>query len=186
MTSRLQTIGSTLNRVDGRLKVTGGARYSAEYVLPDLKYAVLVTSTIAKGNIRSINTKSAVNSPGVLAVITYVNAIRPPGYTADNEHPTEPATANQPHRPFYNDKIYFNGQPIAVVVADTFERATYAASLVTVQYDTDQHSTDFSQHLQKAVQPQQAQKNPKSPLADYDRGLEDGYKNAPVKLEVEY
>jgi xanthine dehydrogenase YagR molybdenum-binding subunit len=186
MTSPLQTIGEPLNRVDGRLKVTGAAKYSAEYVLPDLKYAVLVTSTIAKGNIKSINTKKALNASGVLAVITHLNAIRPPGYAADNEHPTEPATEGQPHRVFYNDKIYFNGQPIAMVIADTFERATHAASLVTVQYHTGQHNTDFSQNLHKAVLPLQAQKNPKSPLADYNRGQVDGYKNAPVKMEMEY
>jgi xanthine dehydrogenase YagR molybdenum-binding subunit len=186
MTSPLQSIGDPLDRVDGRLKVTGGAKYSAEYVLPDLKYAVLVTSTIAKGNIKAINTKPAANAPGVLAVITYVNAIKPPGYPADNQHPTEPATAGQPHRAFYNDKIYFNGQPVAMVVADTFERATFAASLVNVQYNADKHSTDFNENLQKAIVPQQAQKNPKSPLADYDRGEVDGYKKAPVKLELEY
>jgi xanthine dehydrogenase YagR molybdenum-binding subunit len=144
MMNSAPTIGDPLNRVDGRLKVTGGAKYSAEYELPELKYAVLVTSTIAKGIITAINTKAALNAPGVLAVITHTNAIRPPGYAADNEHPTEPSTAGQPHRAFYDNSIKFNGQPIAMVVADTFERATHAASLVTVQYRTDEHQTDFS------------------------------------------
>jgi xanthine dehydrogenase YagR molybdenum-binding subunit len=186
MMNSAPTIGDPLNRVDGKLKVTGGAKYSAEYELPELKYAVLVSTTIAKGIITAINTKNASNAPGVLAVITHNNAIRPPGYAADNEHPTEPSTAGQPHRAFYDNKIKFNGQPIAMVVADTFERATHAASLITVQYRKDEHRTDFHKNMEKAVLPQQAKKNPKSPLADYDRGQIDGYKTAPVKLELEY
>lgn len=175
-----------LHRVDSKLKVTGAARYSAEYHLPGLVYAVLVTSTIAKGTIRSIDSKAASKAPGVLAVISHVNAIRPPGYPADNEHPTEPATGGQPLRPFYNNKIYSNGQPVALVVADTFERATYAASLVKVTYAQAEHRTDFHANMNKAVLPSQAKKNLKSPLADYDRGEVDGYKKAPVKVEAEY
>lgn len=181
-----QAAREPLYRVDSKLKVTGAARYSAEYHLPGLVYAVLVTSTIAKGSIRSIDSKAAGNAPGVLAVISHVNAIRPPGFPADNEHPTEPSTGGQPLRAFYNNKIYFNGQPVAVVVADTFERATYAASLVKISYTKENHQTDFHSNTDKAVLPASAKKNPKSPLADYDRGEVDGYKKAPVKLEAEY
>jgi xanthine dehydrogenase YagR molybdenum-binding subunit len=175
-----------LKRVDGRLKVTGAATYAAEYVLPETKYAVLVTSTIAKGRIKSLDTKAASSAPGVLAVISHLNAIRPPGYPADNEHPTEPSTGGQPHRVFYDNKVVFNGQPIAMVVADTFERATYAAHLVKAQYTIEEHLTDLNKNLEKGILPGSAKKNPKSPLADYDRGIVDGYKNAPVKLEMEY
>jgi len=175
-----------LHRVDSKLKVTGAARYSAEYHLPGLVYAVLVTSTIAKGTIKSIDSKAAGRAPGVLAVISHVNAIRPPGYPADNEHPTEPPTGGQPLRPFYNNKVYSNGQPVAVVVADTFERATYAASLVKVTYAQAEHRTAFHANMDKAVLPSQAKKNPKSPLADYDRGTVDAYKNAAVTVEAEY
>jgi xanthine dehydrogenase YagR molybdenum-binding subunit len=175
-----------LKRVDGKMKVTGAAKYAAEYVLPDTKYAVLVTSTIAKGTIKSLDTKAASNAPGVIAVISYQNAIRPPGYPADNEHPTEPSTGGQPHRAFYDNKVYFNGQPIAMVVADTFERATYAAGLVKAQYNKADHVTELKKNLDKGVLPGSAKKNPKSPLADYDRGINDGYKTAAVKLELEY
>ncbi|WP_432712871.1 xanthine dehydrogenase family protein molybdopterin-binding subunit [Pedobacter sp.] len=175
-----------ITRVDGRLKVTGAAKYAAEYELPNTKYAVLVTSTIAKGQIQSINTKAAAQAPGVIAVVSHLNALRPPGYPADNEHPTEPPTGGIPLRPFHSNKIYFNGQPVAMVVADTFERATYAASLVKLQYAKETHATDIYQHLDKAVLPASAAKNPKSPLADYDRGEVDGYKKAPVQIEAEY
>ena len=175
-----------INRVDARLKVTGAAKYSAEYVLPNTKYAVLVTSTIAKGRIKSLNTKAASNAPGVLAVISHLNAIKPPGYAPDNEHPTEPPTGGQPLRPFFDNKIYSNGQPVAMIVADTFERATYAASLVKLEYAKDEHATDLKKHLDRAMLPSQAKKNPKSPLNDYNRGVMDGYKNAPVILDLEY
>jgi xanthine dehydrogenase YagR molybdenum-binding subunit len=175
-----------LKRVDGRLKVTGAATYAAEYVLPETKYAVLVTSTIAKGKIKSLDTKAASNAPGVLAVVSHLNAIRPAGYPADNEHPTEPSTGGQPLRVFYDNKVVFNGQPIAMVVADTFERATYAAHLVKAQYTVEEHLTDLNKNLEKGILPSSAKKNAKSPLADYDRGIVDGYKNAPVKLEMEY
>lgn len=181
-----QSVREPLHRVDSQLKVTGAAKYSAEYPLPNLVYAVLVTSTIAKGSIKSIDSKAAGNAPGVLAVISHVNAIRPPGYPADNEHPTEPSTRGQPLRVFYSNKIYFNGQPVAVVVADTFERATYAASLLKITYSKEEHRTDFHAHTDKAILPESAKRNPKSGLADYDRGEVDGYKKAAVKLEAEY
>jgi xanthine dehydrogenase YagR molybdenum-binding subunit len=186
METLLNAVGDPLDRVDGRLKVTGAAKYAAEYALNDVKYAVLVSSTVTKGRIQSIDAKLAKSAPGVIAVITHLNAIRPPGYPADNEHPTEPSTAGRPLRVFYDDKIYFNGQPVAMVVADTFERATYAASTIKVEYSKDAHTTDLAKNMNKAVLPAQAKKNAKSPLADYDRGEVDGYKNAPVKLEMEY
>ena len=178
-------VGDRMNRVDGRAKVTGAATYSAEYQLPNLVYAFLITSSIAKGHIQSIDAKSAERAPGVLAVISHLNAIKVPG-NADNEHPTEPSTAGQPLRVFYDNKVYSNGQPIAMVVADTLERAQYAAGLVKIKYDQDKHQTDFEANMKRAVLPMQAKKDKKSPLADYDRGQVDGYKSAPVKIEAEY
>ncbi|HEX8462599.1 MAG TPA: xanthine dehydrogenase family protein molybdopterin-binding subunit [Segetibacter sp.] len=175
----------SLDRVDGRQKVMGTAKYSAEYELPNLSYGVLVTSTIAKGRIKNIDTKAAERAPGVLGVISHVNSIKVPGF-ADNEHPTEPATGGKPLRAFHNDRVYFNGQPIAIVVADSLERAQYGSSLIKVQYDTEQHTTDFDANLGKARLTTAAQKNPKNNNADYHRGQQDGFQTAPVKLEMEY
>ncbi|WP_018612492.1 xanthine dehydrogenase family protein molybdopterin-binding subunit [Segetibacter koreensis] len=174
-----------LDRVDGRLKVTGAAKYSAEYQIPGLTYGVLVTSTITKGRIKNIETKAAERAPGVLAVISHVNSIKVPGF-ADNEHPTEPPTGGRPLRAFHNDRVYFNGQPVAIVVANSFERATYAASLVKLQYDKEEHTTDFEANTGKAVLPAQAKKNTDNPLNDYNRGEADAYKTAAVKIEAEY
>jgi xanthine dehydrogenase YagR molybdenum-binding subunit len=84
-----------LDRVDGRLKVTGAAKYSAEYALPDMAYGVLVGSRIAKGTIKSIDSKAAERAPGVLAVISHLNVIKVPGYAAKGVHPSEPPTGGQ-------------------------------------------------------------------------------------------
>src|SRR6266480_2269282 len=69
-------IGRPIGRVDGHLKVTGGARYAAEFLQPKMAYAVLVQSTIAKGEIKTIDSSAAEKTPGVLAVITHANAAK--------------------------------------------------------------------------------------------------------------
>ncbi|GAB2951748.1 xanthine dehydrogenase family protein molybdopterin-binding subunit [Hymenobacter coalescens] len=178
-------IGERLNRVDGRLKVTGAAKYSAEYELPGLVHGVLVGSTIAKGRITSLDTREAERAPGVLAVITHLNSPKVPGHAA-RTNPDEPPAIGQPLRVFYDERIYFNDQPIAVVVADTLERARYAARLVKAQYAAEEHRTDFEANKTRGFLPTQAKRNPKSPQNDKDRGQKDGYRNAPVKLEAEY
>src|SRR5437868_5049374 len=113
-------IGEPLSRVDGRLKVTGGAKYSGEYDLPGLTHAVLVPANVTSGTILEIDSKAATDAPGVLAVITPFNAPKVPGYQPGAEKPVKGLKL------FNDDQVYFNGQPIALVVADTFERATYA------------------------------------------------------------
>jgi len=172
-----------MSRVDGRLKVTGAATYSAEYNLPNMSYAVLVGSTVAKGRLTSIDTKAAEKAPGVLAVITHLNAPKVPGF-GKGVNPSQPPTAGQPLQVFQDDKVRFNDQPIAVVVADTFERARFAAGLVKAQYAAEKHQTALAQGT--PIEPAQAKKNPKSPVADYTRGTADAYKTAALKLEAEY
>ncbi|GAA4306050.1 xanthine dehydrogenase family protein molybdopterin-binding subunit [Nibribacter koreensis] len=178
-------VGKPMDRVDGRLKVTGAAKYSAEYQLPNMAHAVLVGSTVAKGRIKSIDTKRAENAPGVLAVLHHLNAPKVPGYVQAS-HPTEPKPVGQPLRVFFDNQVYFNDQPIAVVVADTLERALYAAKLVKAQYDEEKHATDFNKQVKEAVLPTSAKRNPKHPLNDYTRGQEGAYKSENLKVEGEY
>jgi xanthine dehydrogenase YagR molybdenum-binding subunit len=161
-----------LSRVDGRLKVTGKAKYSAEYNVKGITYGVLVGSTITSGSIKNIDTKKAENAPGVLAVLTYLNAPKIPGYQTDT-----PSTKG-PLKIFYDNQVYFNGQPIALVVADTFERALFAASLVTAAYTASPFQTDLEKNLNSGVTPNNRK--------DYARGQEDAYKTAPIKIEQEY
>ncbi len=168
-----------IDRVDGRAKVTGTATYTAEYKTQNIAYGFLVGSTIAKGRIQSIDTKNAEKAPGVLAVITHLNATKLPGYQTGKD-PSKPPTAGQPLRIFYNNEIFYYDQPIALVIADTYERVLHAAKLVKARYEKSTHQTDLETNRDKA-------KMPSGPRAeDYTRGQADAYKNATVKIEQEY
>jgi xanthine dehydrogenase YagR molybdenum-binding subunit len=160
-----------MRRVDGRLKVTGAAKYAAEFNVKNVCFGVLVGSTITKGTIAAIDSKKAENAPGVLAVITHINSPKVPGYLTDKE-------PKGPHKIFFDDKVVYNGQPIALVVADSFERALYAASLVKAQYRAEKHTTNLTDHLAQAVSPHDDNA--------YTRGTPDAWKTAAVKVEGEY
>jgi xanthine dehydrogenase YagR molybdenum-binding subunit len=160
-----------LSRVDGRMKVTGRAKYSAEYNTKGITYGVLAGSTITSGSIKFIDTKTAERAPGVLTVITYLNAPKIPGYQ-DAQQPKGPLKI------FYDNNIYFNGQPVALVIADSFERALFAAGLVKVTYNTSSFQTSLKANLSTGVSPHNAK--------DYLKGTGDAYKTAPVKVEQEY
>lgn len=166
-----------LDRVDGKAKVTGQAKYSAEYDMPELAYGVLVGSNISKGTIAAIDTKAAERAPGVLGVITHLNIAKPPGYLSAD--PSKPA-AVRGLKIFDDDIIHFNGQPIALVMADSFERATYAASLVKAQYNKEAFSTDLATAMkeEKPLEGNQYKENV--------RGEKDAWKNAAVKIEGTY
>ena len=166
-----------LSRVDGRLKVTGGAKYSAEYNQKGMVYGVLVPATITKGAIKAIDTKATERAPGVLTVITYLNAPKIPGYQTGKD-PSKPAPVKGPLRVFYDNKIIFNGQPIALVVADTFERALFAATLVKATYNAEKHITSLKDNITGA--------NPAPDGATYQRGVADAWKTAPFKIQQEY
>jgi xanthine dehydrogenase YagR molybdenum-binding subunit len=133
----IPNIGAPLDRVDGRLKVTGAATYSAEWPMPGVAQGFLVLSTIASGRIVSIDTTRARREAGVIAVMTHLNAPRVD--TAANEK-----GASKAPMLLQTDTIAYDRQPVAVVLADTFERAQYAASLVDVQYERLKPQTVFA------------------------------------------
>src|SRR5437764_2369617 len=129
-------IGTATSRVDGHAKVTGAAKYAGEFSAPDLAYGNLVTSTIAKGRIASIDISEAISIPGVIAVLTHKN--RPP--LADDDRSWKDDVAPErgsPYRPLYDDKVMFSGQPVALVLAEDWETAHFAASRVRVEYDQE-------------------------------------------------
>lgn len=167
-----QQTGSSMDRVDGRLKVTGGAKYFADHQLPGMLYAVLVCSPISKGAIGSINTTKALKAPGVQDVVSHLNAPPVPGYKAANPD------AKDGLKIFKDNRIYSNGQPVAVVVANTLERAVYAASLVEVQYNQETHHTDMNASMNTAFQ--------NNRMKDYVRGEADAWKKAPVTVDATY
>lgn len=135
-------IGSPTSRVDGRDKVTGAAKYAGEFNVPGLVHASVVGSTIAKGRIARIDTSEAMKISGVIAVLTHEN--RPP--MADNDDAYKDDVApdqGSPFRPLYNGNILFNGQPVAVVLAEDSETARFAAAHVRVDYEAEPHVTDM-------------------------------------------
>src|SRR5690349_4562555 len=167
------------DRVNGRAVVTGKAKYAAEHDIKGLVYGVLVGSTVAKGSISAMDTKAAEKAPGVIAVINHLNSPKVPGYDAGG-NPVKAPVGGRPLEVFNGNTIYFYGQPIALVIADSFERATYAASLIKSQYNKEAHETDFDEAEKNTPALEGAR------YKDNIRGEVDAYKNAPVKLEVEY
>lgn len=175
----------SLDRVDGRVKVTGAAAYSAEYAVPNLAHAILVTSTIAKGSIIAIDSREAEAAPGVLAAISHLNNPGVPGWPATKQ-PPERAPVGTAFRVFYDSLIYFDGQPVAMVVAGTREQAVHAASLVRVTYQKEDHQTHFEQNWDRAAVPLNVQRSKNSPFADYERGDNNAWQNAETKIEAAY
>lgn len=135
-------IGKPVDRVDGRKKVTGGATYAAEFDVPGQAHAAIVRSTIARGRIQSIDASAAERAPGVVAVITHRNAPR----LAYRPHKgfTDPAVGERLHV-LQDDRVNHQGQPIALVIADTPEQAGHAAMLVRVTYAPEAGTTDVAQ-----------------------------------------
>ncbi|MDS0136011.1 MULTISPECIES: xanthine dehydrogenase family protein molybdopterin-binding subunit [unclassified Amycolatopsis] len=148
-------VGRPIDRVDGTAKTTGAARFSAEYPLPDLAHAALVHSTISRGRITAIGTEAAAAVPGVVAVLTHLNA--PPLKPAPKVSPLDLSTlASGTSVDYLNtDEVHWDGQPVAVVVADTLDAAREAAGLVTVTYETRPSTVDFAAE-EKNAKPQKS------------------------------
>ncbi|SFU23946.1 xanthine dehydrogenase family protein molybdopterin-binding subunit [Paraburkholderia aspalathi] len=144
-------IGVPHNRVDGKLKVTGAAQYAADFAADRLTYGAVVSSTIATGHIVSIDVSAALAIPGVLLVLTRKN--RPQLPQAGKLYKDQVAPGGVPFRPLWDERVWYSGQPVALVVADSLELARYAASLVKVRYEATPHETDLDRALMSAVPP---------------------------------
>ncbi|KQP23297.1 xanthine dehydrogenase family protein molybdopterin-binding subunit [Pseudorhodoferax sp. Leaf267] len=143
--------GDAVARVDGRAKVTGQARYAAEHLSDDMAYGVVVNSTIARGCIVAMHLDDALAVPGVVDILTHGN--RPRTRKLDLFYKDMTAPAGSPFKPFHGSRIFYSGQPVALVLADTFEAARYAASLVTVEYEEEAHDTHLLSNLERAYTP---------------------------------
>ena len=134
-------IGRPVSRVDGRQKVTGGATYAAEFDVPGLAHGAVVRSTVANGRIACIDTRAAERATGVVAVLTHRNAPRLPY----REHKAlVDAVIGERLHVLQDDRVSHQGQPIALVIADTLEQANHAAMLVRVAYAPETGATDIS------------------------------------------
>ncbi|NMO18960.1 xanthine dehydrogenase family protein molybdopterin-binding subunit [Pyxidicoccus fallax] len=183
MTTPSTQLGRPVNRVDGRAKVTGEARYAGEFNVPGLLYGQVVSSTIARGRIKSIDASEALRLPGVLRVFTHENRPSLPWF--DRKYRDDDAPSGSPFRPLHNDKVVYSGQPVALVVAETFELARHAASLVRIEYKPDSHETDLRAQRKKAYAPRQGKDGfepPPKPWGHADKALD----KAAVKVDAEY
>src|SRR4051812_28834099 len=118
-------VGRPMDRIDGRLKVTGAARYAAEFEVPGITHAVLIQSTVARGRVIALDASAAENAPGVLTVMTFKNSPAMP-------LPSVPPAGTSV--PLLSGEILHSGQNIAVVVAETLEQAQDAAALIDIEY----------------------------------------------------
>ena len=174
--------GMPVSRVDGRAKVTGEARYAAEHEAPGLCYGVAVNSTIARGRIVRIDLVDALTAHGVIAILTHQNRPRMRG--VDLAYKDSTAPGGSPFRPLYSDRIFYSGQPVALVVAASFEAARHAAALVRVTYESEAHQTDLLASLDQAYEPRPMKIGftPPSSRGDAARAFE----AAPVRVDAQY
>lgn len=173
-------LGKEMSRVDGVAKVTGKAKYAAEFQVPNLAYGFMVLGTIAKGTIKSIDTRAAEQAGGVIRVFTHMNTPKfGPKQSTEAAPPTGEQEEDTSFRALQSARIFFNAQPVALVVAETYEQARYAARLVTLTYNAEKHATDTEALRKNARFPARASNKPRGNPAEAMR-------SAPVKVEAEY
>ncbi|MBV9984529.1 xanthine dehydrogenase family protein molybdopterin-binding subunit [Bradyrhizobium sp.] len=171
------TIGTSTSRVDGRAKVTGTARYAGEFNVPNLAYAAVVTSTISKGRIARIDIGRARAVEGVLDVLTH--DVRPEmGSTDQDYHDDVAPEGGSPFRPLYDEAIRFNYQPIALVLAEDWETAVFATTLVDIEYEKQAFATD----LHAGIDAAHAVDKPEKPRGDALKALQ----GATVRHQADY
>lgn len=184
-------IGTALPRVDGIAKVTGTARYAADYMpdkatnntTRDLVYGFIVNSAIATGRIVAIDASAALATPGVLLVLTHEN--RPELAALDRAWKDKVAPGGVPFRPLYDDRIWYSGQPVALVIATSLELARHAASLLRIRYERTPHQTELGEVLHTAYPPSTEKGGfdpPPPPRGDAYRALA----KAPARVDAFY
>jgi len=170
-------IGTATSRVDGRAKVTGEAKYAGEFNVPGLVHGYVVESTIAKGRITRIDTSEALRIAGVIDVLTHQH--RPQMANTDDGYKDDVAPEKgSPYRPLYDDRVMFNGQPVALVLAEDWETAKFAGSLVRVEYQSEAHVTDLHAQREKAF----VVEKPERPRGNAEKA----FAAADVRHEAEY
>ncbi|MFC4493389.1 xanthine dehydrogenase family protein molybdopterin-binding subunit [Streptomyces ovatisporus] len=147
-------IGQPLTRVDGRAKVTGAARFPTEVPAPGMTHACLVGARIAGGRVTSVDASAAWEEPGVLAVLTHENLPR-----IAEQPPLVPSLFGGPAPgetffPMQDDVVHYGGQHVALVVADTHERAQHAAALLRIEYEESEPLTTIEQGRDQAYEPE--------------------------------
>ena len=167
-------LGQPLDRVDGPLKVKGEARFTAEFEVPDVAHAALVYSTIAKGKVSKIDTDRAKRAGGVLEIFTWKNMphMAAPPLVDITDLKKGMAASDLPI--LQDSSVHWDGQPIAVVVAETMEQAEHAASLVEVEYNTDDAKVSFDALKSEAIEPSDVMGEPTVvKIGDVEKGMQE-------------
>jgi xanthine dehydrogenase YagR molybdenum-binding subunit len=163
-------IGQPIDRIDGKAKVTGAARYAGDRRAEHPAFGVIVTSTIGRGAITKVDIKEAQQAPGVVLVMSHENAPAQAPFKQDSEDRhgrAKPQLAEA--------RVHFHGEPVALVVADSFEQATAAARLVRVSYQSEVGLYDLSSNRRLAYAPSKmVSGKADSTLGDFDRGFAEG------------
>jgi len=170
-------IGDRINRIEGKLKVTGTAKYAVEYPLENIAYGMLVTSTIAKGFIKNIYTDQAKASPGVLDILSCFNRPDIPGYHKPIDE-NKARYYGKEYRLFADNRIVHYNQPVALVIAETLESARHASSLIKVEYQEYPHETSLLSNLDKSITPHRP--------SDSFKGNSAALDTSAVQIEQEY
>jgi xanthine dehydrogenase YagR molybdenum-binding subunit len=173
----VNAIGQPISRADGRRKVTGVARYTADLAVPGATHAAIVHSTIANGRTLSIDTAAAERAPGVLAVLTHHNTPRMNQLPWSHLRPQ-----GQTYLPLQDDKIHYAGQPVAVVVAETRDQAAYAGTLIAIDYEIGRPVVFSPPMARDALDPPQRM----WPLASSIGDAETAIANAAVRIDGVY
>ncbi len=174
-------IGAPVSRIDGPLKVSGKAAFAAEFPVDGMAYAALKYSSIPRGRIAELDTRAAEAAPGVVLVMTHKNAPRlqpmPPFMS-------QPKAAGGDDVPvMQDDQVHWNGQPVALVLAETQEQADHARSLIRVAYEAGHGVTALAEAKANGSEPGLFQGEPlKLDLND----AEDKLAAAPHKVDVRY
>jgi xanthine dehydrogenase YagR molybdenum-binding subunit len=213
--AKKSALGAPIDRVDGRLKVTGGAKYAVELPVSNTASAVMVTSTIARGRILSMDTSAAAKVKGVLAVLTPFNAqkvsVPPPkgsvsangasaksnaggggaqggaqsgGASNGAQGPAARGGAMRIPTVLQTTDVFYNGQPIGVVVADTIEAAMEAMHLVKVRYAAERPVLDMA--ATQTIPPEEVHPLGGGERATKKGDVDAGLRDAQVKVEHEY
>ena len=174
----MNAVGQPISRIDGRLKVTGGARYTADIPVEAIVHGAIVYSTIANGRTLSIDTAAAENAPGVLDVLTHKNMPRMNQQSWSHLRPQ-----GQTYLPLQDDRIHYAGQPLALVIAATLDQANYAGTLIKVAYDARPPVVfDLRTAKEDAVEPPQRMWPLSSSVGDADKAIA----GAAVKIQQTY
>ncbi len=176
-------VGAKVSRVDGVAKVTGKADYTADYHFPDQVWAFAVKSTIAKGSVSSMDTSLAEKAPGVVKIYTPAN--RPKVYPPKTEH-GEGEIVGETLAPLAGSEIKYYGQDIAYVVAQSYEQAREAASLVRVLYAKETPIASKDAAKLEAPKSVDGEKPHLEKKASGVSSVADAWQSSPVKIDVTY